>query len=260
MKRLFAVLATFVLFSVASPVYAQGGTGGCTFEFSNYFNNSDIAAPVNGVITYTKLFELGNGIVGVGVQQQSAPLSGTLSVDGCGSTDFTTPGSPYVVCCTQSITCGGVDYSAQSICEEVFYGNIFSSEIPGPTLGPSQIDVSGVALDQSEYPLVITLNGYSYTTTINTTPTPTPTTSLTSTIPYVIVPIPGGQAQPAIYVIYSLTIGEIILAAVILLLVLVIAGRWLYDVAMDVFQVRNAAIGSWVSRKLYKRWINRMVE
>ena len=95
-------------------------------------------------------------------------------------------------------------------------------------------------------------------------PTPTPTTIpsgvISSTIPYVIVPIPGGQAQPAIYVIYSLTIGEIILAAVMLLLVLVIAGRWLYDVAMDVFQVRNAAIGSWVSKKLYKRWINRMVE
>lgn len=99
-------------------------------------------------------------------------------------------------------------------------------------------------------------------TELSPTPTPTitPTGGITSTIPVVIVPIPGGQAQPAIYVIYSLTIGEIILAAVILLLVLVIVGRWLYDVAMDVFQVRNAAIGSWVSRKLYKRWINRMVE
>jgi ABC-type antimicrobial peptide transport system permease subunit len=101
-------------------------------------------------------------------------------------------------------------------------------------------------------------------TELSPTPTPTatitPSVGITTTIPVVVVPIPGGQAQPAIYVIYSLTIGEIILAAVILLLVLVIVGRWLYDVAMDVFQVRNSAIGSWVSRKLYKRWINRMVE
>jgi hypothetical protein len=92
------------------------------------------------------------------------------------------------------------------------------------------------------------------------TPTITPTGVISSTLPTVCVAIPNGQAQPEICVVYSVTIGEIMTGAMLLLLVLIISGRWLYDVAIDVFQVRNAAIGSWVSRKLYKRWINRMVE